>query len=50
MESIYKNLDILKKEENTVNNDETVKVLRNIIIEILKALKGIERKLQEQLK
>jgi len=50
VEVIYKrDLDISKKVENTVNNDEVVKVPKNVVIEILKTLKGFERKLQKQL-
>ena len=50
METIYKKpLDISKKIENTVKNNEVVKVPRNVVIEILKTLKGFERKLQKQL-
>lgn len=46
METIYKkSLDKFKKKDN----DESIKVQRNIVIEVLKTLKGLERKLQKQL-
>jgi len=51
METIYKKpLDISKKVENTVNNNEVVKIPKNVVIEMLKTLKGFEKKLQKTVK
>jgi len=51
MEIIYKrDLDISKKVENTVNNDEVVKVPKDKVIRALKILEGLKRTLLESIK
>jgi len=51
MEIIYKrDLDISKKVENTVNNDEVVKIPRDKAIKVLKILEGLKRTLLEAIK
>ena len=50
-ETIYKKkLDISKKVENTVNNDEVVKVPKDKVIKVLKILEGLKRTLLEAIK
>lgn len=49
IETIYKKPLDIEKKSVIVNKDEVVKVPRNVFIEILKTLKGFERKLQKQL-
>jgi len=51
METIYKkNLDFHKKVENTVNNDEPVKVSKDEVIKVLKILEGLKRTLLKVIK
>jgi len=44
-----KPLDISEK-DGILNKEESVKIPRNVVIDILKMLKGFERKLQKELK
>ncbi len=50
MELIKKKSLDFSKETCIVNKEEVVKIPRNIVIEILKTIKGFERKLQKELK
>jgi len=50
LETIEKRFLDISKKECSVNKDEVVKVPRNVVIEVLKTLKGLERKLQKELK
>ncbi len=50
METTYKKpLDIPQK-DCMIDKDESIKIPRDVVIEVLKTIKGLERKLQKELK